>query len=130
MDLNQYQKFVADVTSKESNELSNLIVRLNELNLSVNVSLLLTAGMGLASESGEFDEIVKKITFQGKPFTEETRFHLKRELGDILWYWVNACRALDLDPYDVLKENHNKLTKRYTDGFSVTESENRAKGDL
>lgn len=130
MDLNQYQKFVADVTSKESNELESLIVRLNELNRSVNISLLLTAGMGLASEGGEFDEIVKKMTFQGKPFTEETRFHLKRELGDILWYWANACRALDLDPYEVMQENHNKLTKRYTDGFSVKESENRAKGDL
>ncbi len=91
----------------------------------------MTAGIGLASEGGEFDEIVKKVLFQGKPLDEDTKYHLYRELGDIAWYWINACRALDLDPNDVIRENVNKLINRYPAGqFDVHYSENRKEGDL
>lgn len=130
--LNNYSKFVEKVTSKESNELDATLVRLMELNKGKsNMSLLLTSSLGLSSESGEFNEIVKKIIFQGKPLSEENIFHMKRELGDILWYWVNACRALSMDPNDVLQENVLKLQKRFPgETFSVEYSENRAKDDL
>ena len=60
-----------------------------------------------------------------------TRWHAKRELGDIMWYWINACRALDLDPNEVVAENVRKLEKRYSGGsFDVYYSENRKEGDL
>jgi len=92
---------------------------------------LLTAAMGLAAECGEFTEIPKKIVFQGKPVNEENIFHMKRELGDIMWYWINACRALNLDPNDVIAENVNKLKARYPGGeFDAFHSENRKQGDL
>lgn len=91
----------------------------------------MTASTGLGSEGGEFQEIVKKILFQGKPLNEENIFHLKRELGDIMWYWMNACNALGLDPSDVITENVKKLEARYPGGvFDVTQSENRKEGDL
>lgn len=130
--LNNYSKFVEKVTSKESNELDATLVRLMELNKGKsNMSLLLTSSLGLSSESGEFNEIVKKIIFQGKPLSEDNIFHMKRELGDILWYWVNACRALSMDPNDVLQENVRKLQNRFPgETFSVEYSENRAKDDL
>jgi hypothetical protein len=97
----------------------------------INVPLLLTAALGLAAETGEFCEIPKKIYFQGKPLTEENVFHMKRELGDVMWYWINACRALNLDPNDVIAENVNKLKARYPGGeFDVNHSENRQIGDL
>jgi NTP pyrophosphatase (non-canonical NTP hydrolase) len=97
----------------------------------INVPLLLTSAIGLGSESGEFQEIVKKLFFQGKPLTEETKFHMKRELGDIMWYWTNACRALNLDPNDVISENVTKLKARYPSGdFDPFYSENRKEGDL
>jgi NTP pyrophosphatase (non-canonical NTP hydrolase) len=87
--------------------------------------------MGLSSETGEFMEIVKKMLFQGKPLSDETLFHLKRELGDVIWYWVNACRALDLDPNEVIAENVKKLESRYPGGsFDPYYSENRKTGDL
>ena len=87
--------------------------------------------MGISSEGGEFAEIVKKCIFQGKPLDAETRFHAKRELGDILWYWINSCRALDLDPNEVIKENVFKLESRYPGGkFDTYFSENRKEGDL
>jgi NTP pyrophosphatase (non-canonical NTP hydrolase) len=138
INLNQYQDFVQAVTSAPSNDLTAFINRLNELNsiylgegADVNVSLLLTAALGLGSETGEFQEIVKKMFFQGKPLTAENVFHLKRELGDVMFYWITACRALHLDPNDVITENVNKLEARYPGGtFDVYHSENRKAGDI
>lgn len=133
VDLNLYREFVEKVTSEPSNNVETLIRRLRELQEqgNLNISLLLTAGIGLASEAGEFDEIIKKMVFQGKPWNEDTRFHLFRELGDIAWYWVNACRAIGVDPNEVIEENVRKLESRYPGGkFSVTHSENRKAGDL
>ena len=134
VDLNKYQDFVEAVTSKESNNYDHLHQRILELANGepvINPALLLTAGIGLASEGGEFNEIVKKMFFQGKPLNEENVFHMKRELGDIIWYWVNACRALGLDPNEVIAENVKKLESRYPGGsFDVHYSENRKEGDL
>jgi NTP pyrophosphatase (non-canonical NTP hydrolase) len=142
VDLNRYQDFVAAVTSEPSTDLTTFMDRLDQLDDNfdpetqkfgpdVNVPLLLTACLGLAAESGEFVEIPKKIFFQGKPLTDENVFHMKRELGDIMWYWINACRALNLDPNDVIAENVNKLKARYPGGeFDVYHSENRQAGDV
>ncbi len=134
VDLNKYKEFVKEVTSKESNQLSEMFYATKELeakNPNVNMSLLLTGGIGLSSETGEFNEIIKKCIFQGKPLNDETVFHCKRELGDIMWYWISSCRALGLDPNDVIEENVNKLKARYPGGeFDVHYSENRQEGDL
>jgi len=146
VDLNKYKDFVEAVTSKPSQDLTEFMNRLDRIDANyesygpdgeymhgpnVNVPLLLCGAIGLGSETGEFQEIVKKIVFQGKPLTEEAHFHMKRELGDIMWYWVNACRALDLDPNDVVAENVKKLEARYPGGkFDVYHSENRKEGDL
>ena len=131
IDLNKYKEFVQAVTSAESNELAPLTQRLSDLDSKVNVALLMTGAIGLASEGGEFSEIVKKCVFQGKPMEDDTVYHMKRELGDIMWYWVSACRALGLDPNEVIEENVNKLKARYPGGeFDVHYSENRKDGDL
>jgi NTP pyrophosphatase (non-canonical NTP hydrolase) len=138
IDLNKYKEFVAVVTSNESNDLEAFIDNARNLEkqaalngIQLNFPLLLTASTGLGSEGGEFAEIVKKMAFQGKPYTEDTRFHMFRELGDILWYWINACRALGYDPNDVIAENVKKLEARYPGGsFDPYYSENRKAGDL
>ena len=133
IDLNKYHDFVSEVTSAESNYPDKLVERITDININttINPSLLLTAAMGLSAECGEFTEIPKKIMFQGKPVNEENIFHMKRELGDIMWYWINACRALNLDPNDVIAENVNKLESRYPGGmFDPHYSENRKEGDL
>ena len=133
IDLNKYKEFVKGVTSKESEQLSEMFyaIKDHESKTDVNMSLLLTGGIGLSSEAGEFNEIIKKCIFQGKPMNEETVFHLKRELGDIMWYWISSCRGLDLDPNEVIEENINKLKSRYPGGeFDAHYSENRKEGDL
>lgn len=131
IDLNRYTEFVGAVTSAESNDTEALINRMRELDKDTNVALLTTAAIGLASEGGEFNEIVKKMLFQGKPFNEDNHFHLMRELGDIIWYWTNACRALGYDPNEVVAENVRKLESRYPGGtFNAWYSENRMDGDI
>lgn len=132
IDLNKYSQFVEAVTSNESNSTQAMIDRLNQIEESgINAALLTTAAVGLAAESGEFVEVVKKIIFQGKPASDDNRFHMYRELGDIFWYWVNACRALNVDPNDVIQENINKLSSRYPGGsFDANYSENRQHGDI
>ena len=141
IDLNKYKDFVEAVTSKPSNDLTTFMDRCDELDGNyigdgvhgpdINVPLLLTACLGLAAESGEFIEVPKKIIFQGKSLNDENVFHMKRELGDIMWYWVNACRALNLDPNDVIDENVRKLESRYPGGsFDAHYSENRKEGDI
>jgi NTP pyrophosphatase (non-canonical NTP hydrolase) len=132
VDLNKYKEFVEGVTSQQSNETESLCNQLQSLEQSgVNMALLLTGSIGIASEGGEFSEIVKKCIFQGKPLDADTQFHIKRELGDIMWYWINSCRALGLDPNEVIAENVEKLKARYPGGeFDVHYSENRQDGDL
>ena len=132
IDLNKYKEFVQAVTSAESNNVGDMKTAIDTLEDSgVNVSLLLTGAVGISAEGGEFMEIVKKCIFQGKPLNEETQFHAKRELGDIMWYWINSCRALNLDPNEVIAENVKKLEARYPGcSFDAYYSENRKSGDL
>tara|TARA_Y100001937_G_scaffold114913_1_gene165168 strand:- start:265 stop:663 length:399 start_codon:yes stop_codon:yes gene_type:complete len=128
--INDYAKFVDETTSEESKHHIALLGRLDDLKNIANIPRLLTSSVGMLAESGEFAEISKKIIFQGKEFNEEERFHMKRELGDILWYWVQGCIALGFEPEDVMQENINKLEKRYPNGFDVHRSENREAGDI
>ena len=135
IDLNKYADFVMAVTSRESRETQVFIDKLKEIQYDkdskINMSLMLTAIIGMTSEAGEAQEIMKKILFQGKPFTAETREHLKKELGDVIWYWINACNALQLDPNEVVAENVKKLEARYPGGtFDAYYSENRKEGDI
>ena len=129
---NDYAKFVVSTTSDESLHTLALISRLHSLQADhkIEFSQLLTASIGMQAESGEFSEIIKKIIFQGKEFNKDERFHLMRELGDVLWYWVQGCTALGYTPQEVMEENINKLESRYPNGFEVAMSENRQVGDI
>jgi NTP pyrophosphatase (non-canonical NTP hydrolase) len=133
VDIQKYLEFVEGVTSAPSTNLAALLSRITELELDydANVPKLLTAALGLAAESGEFTEVVKKIILQGKPYNEDNVFHMKRELGDICWYIAQACMALDTSFDEIIEMNVDKLKARYPGGeFDVSKSENRAEGDL
>ena len=127
-----YSDFVAKVTSEPSMDLDALKRSFDDIESSSNIKTarLLTAALGLGSETGEFVEIVKKMILQGKPPSDENIFHMKRELGDIMWYWATACASLDLDPFEVINENQKKLEARYGEKFEINRSEVRKKGDL
>ncbi len=132
VDFDRYLQFVNAVTSEESKDYESFIARLEDLKKEdFPTERLLTAAVGMSAEAGEFTEVIKKMIFQGEPVNEENLFHLKRELGDIMWYVAQACMGLDISLDEVLAMNVEKLSARYPDGaFDVHFSENRKEGDV
>ena len=129
-----YMEFVNAVTSEESRDYIPFNSRCFEIQSGddgIPIHRLITAALGMGAESGEFTEVVKKIVFQGKPVNEDNIFHMKRELGDIMWYVAQACMSLDTTIDEIIEMNVDKLKKRYPGGeFDVHHSENRAEGDV
>ena len=132
IDLKKYEEFVDAVTSEESKKSEEFTHRIADLYYqNFPTERLLTAAVGLCAESGEFTEIIKKIIFQGKPVNDENLFHLKRELGDVMWYVMQACMGLEISLEEVIEMNVDKLKARYPGGeFDVHSSENRQEGDV
>jgi len=132
INFDKYRKFVDAVTSDESKDFiafSDRVVSLDEKG--ANIERLLTGAVGINSEGGEIMEIVKKLMFQGKPWNDETIFHLKRELGDVMWYVMQCLIALDVSLDEIVGMNVEKLEKRYPGGeFDPWYSEHREDGDL
>ena len=131
VNFDKYAEFVDAVTSDASKDflaLSDRLVSLDEKG--ANIERLLTAGVGINAEGGEFLEIIKKMIFQGKSWNEDNREHLIIELGDIMWYVAQACMSLDVTLDEVVARNVQKLLKRYPEGaFDSYFSENRAPDD-
>ena len=132
VDFNRYEEFVAAVTSDASTNFVDFADRIGELDREgANIERLLTAGVGINAEGGEFLEIIKKMVFQGKPWNDANREHLIIELGDILWYVAQATQALGVSFEEVIERNVMKLESRYPGGqFDIYYSENRQEGDL
>lgn len=103
----------------------------SDLSKSTNDNLLLQGVMGMNGEAGEAIDIVKKITFHGHPFDEESKAHLAKELGDVLWYIATSARAIGYDLSDIMQMNIDKLSARYPDGhFDTDKSMHRKEGDI
>ena len=132
VDFDRYLQFVDAVTSEESKDYESFIARLEDLEKEdFPTERLLTAAVGMSAEAGEFTEVIKKMIFQGKPINEENLFHLKHELGDIMWYVAQACMGLNVSFNEIVEMNVEKLEARYPGGsFDVHYSENRKEGDL
>ena len=131
VDFSKYANFVDGVTSDSSKDYQCFIESISSLNgKGANIERLLTAAVGISAEGGEFMEIVKKMVFQGKPWNDDNREHLIIELGDVMWYVMQACMALGVSLDEVVEGNVEKLKKRYPGGeFDVHYSENRAAND-
>jgi len=132
IDFDKYTDFVDAVTSDESRDFiafSDRVVSLDQKG--ANIERLLTGAVGINSEGGEIMEIVKKLIFQGKKWDDETVYHLKRELGDVMWYVTQCLIALDVSIDEIVDMNVDKLKKRYPGGeFDPYYSEHRQAGDL
>jgi len=141
--INDYARFVDSCTSETSKDTTKMCDRVEKLRgnhstrkgvvveQDLDMARLLTSVIGMMAESGEFAEVVKKKVFQSNTqFTNDEIFHMKRELGDVLWYWVQGCIALGFTPDEVMDENIKKLESRYPNGFEVIRSEVRKEGDI
>ena len=83
---------------------------------------LLNAMLGLAGETGECCDLVKKGLYQDG---REIRDKLFDELSDVMWYIAEAAAAMGWMLEEVAQHNVDKLRKRYPEGFSADRSLHR-----
>lgn len=75
-----------------------------------NEQVLTNLALGLASESGEVVDIVKKYAFQGHELDEKM---MSKKIGDVLWYLSQIAEWSNLDFDKVARENIEQLKQRY-----------------
>ncbi len=88
-----------------------------------SIDKLTLAALGLAGESGEVADSIKKVLYQGHHLDI---MHIVEELGDVLWYLTLACNAVECTLEDVMTVNVAKLHNRYPNGFESARSINRS----
>lgn len=132
IDSDKYIEFVRQTTSPASSDFTQLLARMTELEAEgVELTHLLTFALGASAELGEAVEIIKKCLLQGKPFNNDAKVHLTKELGDVLYYIGQFCIAMNISFEEIMQINYEKLSARYPEGtFSVYRSENRKDGDI
>ena len=81
---------------------------------------------GMMGEIGEISSIYQKV-YQGHPFDRD---HLKKEIGDLLWFVAEFCTAHGWELDEVMQANLDKLWERYPNGFEKERSLHRAEGDV
>ena len=130
--LMDYQEFVDEVSSDATRNINNSFTDALDIvdEQGVEPSRLLTAGIGLSGEVGEFNDIIKKCIFQGKELDDDVVNHLRSELGDIMWYVAQGCIALDTTIEEIIDINTAKLKDRYPGGFDEFRSDNRDEDDI
>ena len=92
-----------------------------------DIGSIVNACFGLSGEVGEFNDMIKKWVFHGKPLDED---HAKKELGDVCWYIAMMCDGFGWDLGDIMQMNVDKLKARYPEGFDIGRSNNRENGDV
>lgn len=135
MTANEYQKAALRTEApkdvyKASQAVLNVFVRTGAItNPEDDVSMvrLLDGALGLAGESGEVADLVKKALFQGHKLDRD---HVVKELGDIAWYLALASDAMGYDLDTIFQMNIYKIKSRYPGGFEYTKSINRKEGDI
>lgn len=110
------------MTGNEYQELASRTIR-DDIGVEDNI---MHALHGMVGEVGELHSIYQKY-YQGHPFNSE---HLKKELGDLLWFIAEYCTANDWNLEDIMQMNIDKLKARYPEGFSEDKSLNRKEGDI
>lgn len=85
--------------------------------------LMATCALGLAGESGEVVEHVKKFFGHGHDLE---RLKVRKELGDVLWYVSALATLCGLTLEDIAQGNIEKLRARYPEGFDPKRSQERA----
>lgn len=105
-----YQKLASRTINKELNKAMQEIHALH----------------GMVGEIGEIHSLYQKV-YQGHDVTYE---HLKKELGDLMWFIAEYCTALDWNLDEIMEMNIEKLKARFPDGFEVNKSIHRKEGDI
>ena len=123
---NEYQKLAS--RTNDGFATSRLMTKMIEHeDWLIDIGGVLNACLGLAGEVGELNDMIKKWVFHEKELDET---HLKKELGDVMWYVAMMCQSMGWELDDVLQMNIDKLIARYPEGFDVIKANNRQEGDV
>lgn len=82
--------------------------------------------MGLAGESGEVIDLLKKVIHHGHPLTDQIKKKVHEEIGDVMHYVAGLCTMMGFTLEEVCEGNIDKLERRYPSGFSTERSVNRS----
>ena len=110
MTMNMYQGFAARTINPELDAAEQ---RLHALH-------------GMVGEIGEMHSIYQKL-YQGHKFDEE---HMKKELGDLLWFIAEYCTGMNWNMDEIAAMNIDKLRARFPERFDPDKSLHRAVGDI
>lgn len=100
----------------------NIAYDLITTRLSTQRIRLLHGAMGLCTEAGEIQDLLKRTFFYGKTFDP---INLREELGDMLWYVALICNAMDWSLEQIMQQNLAKLQARYPEQFTDHHAVNR-----
>ena len=81
--------------------------------------------LGLAGETGEVMELIKKAFRDGVKDKEEFKSKLKKELGDILWYLAIVADEHAIPFDEIATHNIEKLQSRKDRGVLGGSGDNR-----
>ena len=121
----EYQKYAMRTNDGKATERLSFWMGANDT--SIDVGGVLNGCLGLAGESGELLDMVKKWIFHN---TRLDRNHAKKEVGDVMWYVAMICHTFGWDLDEILQMNVEKLKARYPEGFDTYLSEHRAEDDV
>lgn len=124
---NEYQKLAMRTNDGKSGERMNKRDFDARIYHNANLPDLFNACLGLAGETGELLDMVKKWVFHEKPLDTE---HLKKEVGDCMWYVALFCHAMGWELNEILQMNVDKLKARYPEGFDIELSNHRKEEDV
>lgn len=83
---------------------------------------LLHGAIGMATETGELQDQIKKNFFYGKPLDTA---NVLEECGDVLWYIAVALDSCGYTMEQAMERNIFKLKQRYPDKFTTDKALNR-----
>ena len=122
----EYQKLAMRTNDGKATERLGFLTSRDE-NKVVDFGGLINGCLGLAGESGETLDMIKKWVFHEKELDKE---HLKKEIGDVMWYVAMICESAGFDLDDVMQTNVDKLKSRYPEGFDTYLANHRKEGDI
>ena len=136
---NEYQKLAMRTNDYKATErlLGNMMICDMEYLLQKNliaederhldIGGIFNSCLGLSSEVGEFNDMIKKWIFHEKPLDID---HAKKEAGDICWYLAMLCESFGWSLDEIMQMNVDKLKSRYPEGFDVERANHREEGDV
>ena len=124
---NDYQKLAMRTNDGKSTDRLRFFCDAINNHGAKDIGDVVNACLGLAGETGETVDIIKKWIFHDSDMDYD---HLKKEIGDVMWYVALLCESFGFDLDDILKTNVEKLKMRYPEGFDTERSNNRLDGDV